>query len=222
VTDGYTAVIFTNQHSGIDPDGYEQAATRMAELAAQQPGYREIESVRGADGVGITVSYWDSDADARAWKQHAEHAAIQHTGRDRWYSWYRLRVATVEREYTFDATSTTILHIALPSDWQQAQQDGEYRVSTRGLSLEQQGFIHCSYPHQLEGVANRFYGDLSELLLLQIDVDLLDAELKVEPPTDGIDELFPHVYGPIPTAAVVATTPWHRDNGDPWQRPANA
>ena len=220
MTNGYTAVIFTNQHSGIDPEGYEQAATRMAELAAQQPGYRGVESVRGADEVGITVSYWDSDADARAWKQHAEHAAIQHTGRDRWYSWYRLRVATVEREYAFDAASTTILHIAVPSDWQQAQHDGEYRVSTRGLSLEQQGFIHCSYPNQLEGVANRFYSDLSELLLLHIDVELLDAELKVEPPADGIDELFPHVYGPIPLEAVVATTPWHRDDRT-WTRPAD-
>ena len=216
----YTAVIFTNQHSGNDPEGYELAATRMAELAAEQPGYRGIESVRGVGGAGITVSYWDSDADARAWKQHAEHAAIQHTGRDRWYSWYRLRVATVEREYAFDAASTVIMHIALPSDWQQAQRGGEYRVSTRGLSLEQQGFIHCSYPHQLEGVANRFYGDLSELLLLHIDVDLLDAELKIEPPADGIEELFPHVYGPIPTSAVVATTLWQRDDTT-WHRPAN-
>ena len=219
MTERYTAVIFTNQHSGIDTEGYEQAAVRMSELAARQPGYRGIESVRGTDGVGITVSYWNSDSDARAWKQHAEHTAIRQIGRERWYRWYRLRVATVEREYDFHATSSPVLHIALPDDWQQAGHDGEYRISTRGLSLEQQGFIHCSYPHQLEGVANRFYGDLSELLLLHIDVDLIDAELKVEPPADGIDELFPHVYGPIPLEAVVATTPWRRGVGDTWQRP---
>lgn len=221
MTERYTAVIFTNQHSGVDPEGYEQAAIRMSELAARQPGYRGIESVRGIDGVGITVSYWDSDDDARAWKQHAEHAAIQHTGRERWYRWYRLRVATVEREYEFHAQAPTILHIAVPNDWHQARDDGEYRVSTRGLSLEQEGFIHCSYPSQLEGVANRFYSDLTELIVLHIDVDLLEAEVRVEPPADGIDELFPHVYGPIPTAAVVATTPWHRHPNDSWRRPAN-
>lgn len=221
MTDRYTAVIFTNQHSGVDVEGYQRAADRMSELAARQPGYLGIESVRGADGFGITVSYWNSDDDARAWKQHAEHLAIQHTGRDRWYRWYRLRVATVEREYEFHAPPSTILHIALPSDWHQAQHDGEYRVSTRGVSLEQEGFIHCSYPSQLEGVANRFYADLSALLLLHVDIGLLDAELRVEPPADGIDELFPHVYGPIPLTAVVATTPWHRDNDETWRRPTD-
>jgi uncharacterized protein (DUF952 family)/heme-degrading monooxygenase HmoA len=220
VTQPYTAVIFTNQHSGADIDGYERAAARMTELAQQQPGYRGIESTRGDDGFGITVSYWDSDADARAWKQHSEHLAIQHTGRNRWYRWYRLRVAQVEREYDFEAP-TTILHIALPDDWRQAQHVGEYRVSTRGISLEQEGFVHCSYPNQLEGVANRFYSDLSALLLLRIDVDLLDAELRIEPPADGIAELFPHVYGPIPIAAVIATTPWHRNDDATWQPPTN-
>ena len=213
MTTRYTAVIFTTRHSGLDIEGYHAAAEQMAELAAQQPGFRALESARGSDGVGITVSYWDTEADAASWKQHSEHLAVQHTGRNRWYLWYRVRVATVEREYGFEgaqSASSEILHIALPGDWEQAELVGEYRVSTRGLSLEQQGFIHCSYPHQVEGVANRFYSDVTELLLLHIDTTRLDSEVRVEPPADGIDELFPHIYGPIPTAAVVEVTPWHR------------
>jgi uncharacterized protein (DUF952 family) len=103
-----------------------------------------------------------------------------------------------------------IWHLALPADWQAATTLGEYRVSTRGLTLEQQGFIHCSFADQVDGVAQRFYGDLSELVLLRIDTSRLGAPVVVEPPAEGIDELFPHVYGPIPVTAVVAATVWRR------------
>ena len=112
-----------------------------------------------------------------------------------------------------------ILHIALPDDWAAARQAGEYRTSTRGVSLDDEGFIHCSYPRQLEFVANRFYADLSELVLLHVEPDLLEAEIRVEPGVEGGDGLFPHVYGPIPTAAVIATTWWDRGDDGVWHRP---
>jgi uncharacterized protein (DUF952 family) len=70
-----------------------------------------------------------------------------------------------------------ILHIALPDDWTAAREAGEYRVSTRGATLDDEGFIHCSYPRQLEGVANRFYVDVTELILLHLEPELLDAEV---------------------------------------------
>ena len=92
----YTAVIFTSLRTEGD-NGYAAAAARMEELAAEQPGYLGIESAR--DGVGITVSYWATEADAAAWKRIAEHAAAQRAGRERWYSQYVVRVATVTRQY---------------------------------------------------------------------------------------------------------------------------
>ena len=92
----YTAVIFTSLRTAGD-NGYAAAAERMEELAAQQPGYLGIESAR--DGVGITVSYWATEADGRAWKRVVEHADAQRRGRDEWYSEYVVRVATVTREY---------------------------------------------------------------------------------------------------------------------------
>jgi heme-degrading monooxygenase HmoA len=92
----YTAVIFTNLQTD-DTDGYGATAQRMEELAEQQPGYLGFESARS--GLGIAVSYWATDEDARAWKQVAEHAEAQRLGRDRWYADYRVRVARVEREY---------------------------------------------------------------------------------------------------------------------------
>lgn len=75
-------------------------AERMIELAATMPGYLGIESVRGPDGFGITVSYWASPEAIRDWKNHAEHIAAQKAGIARWYEHYELRVARVERGYS--------------------------------------------------------------------------------------------------------------------------
>ena len=99
----YYAVVFTSQRTAADPDGYAVTAERMLELAAQQPGFLGIESARGADGVGITVSYWDSLDGIRRWREHAEHLQAQARGRSTWYGRFRLRVCRVERAYDFDA-----------------------------------------------------------------------------------------------------------------------
>ena len=95
----YYAVIFSSLRNGDDEAGYAAAAERMMELAAQQPGYLGVESVRGADGFGITVSYWESEAAIGAWKYQAEHAATRAHGRKHWYEYYELRVAKVTRAY---------------------------------------------------------------------------------------------------------------------------
>jgi heme-degrading monooxygenase HmoA len=95
----YYAVIFSSQRNAADEAGYAAASARMLELAAQQPGFLGAESVRGADGFGITVSYWDSEKSISAWKHHAEHAATRAHGRRHWYEHFELRVARVERAY---------------------------------------------------------------------------------------------------------------------------
>lgn len=96
---GQIAVIFVAQRTAEDPDGYAQAADAMVALAARQPGFAGIDSVRGADGLGITISYWADDAAAIAWRDHPDHARIRDLGRERWYEHYDLQVARVERGY---------------------------------------------------------------------------------------------------------------------------
>jgi heme-degrading monooxygenase HmoA len=96
---GTIAVIFIAQRTADDDAGYGAAAAQMDALAAQQPGYCGIDSVRGTNGLGITVSYWADDIAAKAWRDHPEHAAIREAGRDRWYSRYNLHVAAVTRSY---------------------------------------------------------------------------------------------------------------------------
>ena len=94
----YYAVIFTSERTEGDR-GYGSMADRMVELAREQPGFLGVESVRGADGVGITVSYWESEEAIRHWKANAEHKAAQRGGQTTWYADYFLRVAKVERQY---------------------------------------------------------------------------------------------------------------------------
>ena len=95
----YYAVIFTSLRTDVD-EGYGDTAQRMAELASQQPGYLGMESVR--DGLGITVSYWESLEAIKAWKQVAEHLVAQSRGRKEWYSAFKTRICKVERDYGFE------------------------------------------------------------------------------------------------------------------------
>lgn len=98
----YYAVIFSSQRTDGD-NGYGASADRIAELAAQQPGFLGMESTRGADGFGITVAYFDSEENIRAWKRNTEHADARQKGREVWYSHYEIRIAKVERAYNFKA-----------------------------------------------------------------------------------------------------------------------
>ena len=99
----YYAVIFTSQRTDADAAGYDAMADHMAELAAAQPGFLGIESVRGTTGVGITVSYWDSLEAIRRWRDQAEHRVAQAQGKATWYARFHLRICRVERAYEFEA-----------------------------------------------------------------------------------------------------------------------
>jgi uncharacterized protein (DUF952 family) len=96
-----------------------------------------------------------------------------------------------------------IHHVALARDWADAQAAGEYAVSTLGRTLAEEGYIHASRADQWPGVRARFYAGVTEpLVLLVIDPDRLAAEVRDEA-VPGLEETFPHVYGPIDLEAVV-------------------
>jgi uncharacterized protein (DUF952 family) len=99
-----------------------------------------------------------------------------------------------------------IYHITTVQAWENAMLEGGYQPSS--LSLE--GFIHCSYDHQLARTASRYYAGQHELVLLWIDPGLLAAELRVEGGT-GDGERFPHIHGPLNLAAVVRVTNFDPD-----------
>ncbi|OIQ29272.1 MAG: antibiotic biosynthesis monooxygenase [Bacteroidetes bacterium MedPE-SWsnd-G2] len=93
----YYAVIFT---SGLNKkiEGYEEMANRMEQLAKSQDGFLGIESARNE--IGITVSYWQTLDDIKAWKTNSEHLLAQKKGIEEWYDWYNVKICKVEREYS--------------------------------------------------------------------------------------------------------------------------
>jgi uncharacterized protein (DUF952 family) len=103
-----------------------------------------------------------------------------------------------------------ILHITERSLWEAARERGTYEMSTRGRTLQDEGFIHCSTRAQLPAVAAFLYGSYDgadELVVLVVDPARLDVPLRYEAPEPGGEEL-PHVYGPIPVDAVVDVETW--------------
>ncbi len=92
----YYAVIFTSQRVAGE-NGYSEVATKMVDLAAQQPGFLGIESAR--EDIGITVSYWSNLEAIQNWKKNLEHQEAQEAGRKNWYSSFKVRISKVERDY---------------------------------------------------------------------------------------------------------------------------
>ncbi len=88
-----------------------------------------------------------------------------------------------------------ILHITQREQWEQAKLLQAYR----GDTLDSEGFIHCSTPPQVIKVANTFFPGQEGLILLFIDSDKVQAQIRYE----GIEaEEFPHIYGALNLDAV--------------------
>jgi uncharacterized protein (DUF952 family) len=99
-----------------------------------------------------------------------------------------------------------IFHLTTSDVWEVALAAGTYTMSTRGRTLEQQGFIHCSEADQVEGVRQYWYDDVDDVLLLEVETDLLTSPWRTEQ-LEGADQPYPHVYGPINLDAVVRVHP---------------
>lgn len=98
----YYAVIFGSVRMEGE-NGYAQMAKRMVELASVQEGFLGAESAR--EGIGITVSYWRDRESIERWRADTEHRIAQRLGKEKWYAAYRIRIAKVEEEKTFERNS---------------------------------------------------------------------------------------------------------------------
>lgn len=103
-----------------------------------------------------------------------------------------------------------ILHITERPLWEAARERGVYEMSTRGRTLQEEGFIHCSTREQLPRVADFLYGGYDgpdELVVLVVDLARVGVPVRYESVEPGGEE-FPHVYGPVPVEAVVDVESW--------------
>lgn len=102
---------------------------------------------------------------------------------------------------------TTIYHLTTAGDWAAGKAAGAYAISTRGQTLDDVGFLHASQPRQLAPVANSYYRDAGEpLVVLVIDTDLLTSPWRYDQ-VPGQPDPFPHIYGPLNPGAVTAVLP---------------
>lgn len=90
-----------------------------------------------------------------------------------------------------------IFHIVLPDAWQEAKDNPFYEAE----SLTTEGFIHCSFAHQLDAVLERYYKGVEKVVILEIDSEKLTSKYVEEPSTN--DEIYPHIYGKIKRDAIV-------------------
>jgi heme-degrading monooxygenase HmoA len=95
----YYAVIFTSNRTQTE-NGYNEMSVEMENLVKIQPGFLGFESAR--DGIGITVSYWKDLESIRIWRENPSHAIARENGRKMWYENFKVRIAKVERDYSFD------------------------------------------------------------------------------------------------------------------------
>lgn len=94
----YYAVIFSSIDNA-DLSGYQAKAKEMLELASKRPGFLGFESAK--DKIGISVSYWKSSEDIANWKNNLYHLSAQSSGKNKWYKAFNVRIAKVERAYSF-------------------------------------------------------------------------------------------------------------------------
>jgi uncharacterized protein (DUF952 family) len=118
--------------------------------------------------------------------------------------------------------SDGIFHIAAAADWETAKESGSYDRSTRGASLAEVGYIHCSFASQVAMVANAVYGNSTEpLVLLRINPAAVTATIHIEN-LDGGTEHFPHIYGPLETVWVTEVFALDRNPAGEFELPATA
>ena len=91
-----------------------------------------------------------------------------------------------------------IYHITTTEAWAAAQATGEYTSA----AFEEEGFIHCSYRHQVVPVANRRFRGQTNLVLLSLYRDRTGCPV-IDENLEGGPELFPHVYGPLPVGVIL-------------------
>jgi uncharacterized protein (DUF952 family) len=101
-----------------------------------------------------------------------------------------------------DLQPEALYHLATEAEWASYQAEG----SIAPPSLDDEGFVHCSWGRQVPGTVAKHFAGVAGLLALQLDAGRLGSIELIEEDSYGSGQAFPHAYGPMPTAAVIGTT----------------
>jgi len=106
----------------------------------------------------------------------------------------------------------TIVITSTSELWKKAQKEGKYAYSTIDMTLDEVGFIHATSPDQTIALLNRRFGDRDDILLLLVDLNKVQSEVKFEPTLSGTPGLFPHLYGPLNLDAIYGNVTPSKDS----------
>ena len=98
----YYSVTFFAELTGIDVNQYREIGDQLLELARQQPGFLGYDDQCAGGNYSFNISYWDSLEAIHNWKKHPDHLPVQAMGKKKWYQWYEVKIARIERAYSFD------------------------------------------------------------------------------------------------------------------------
>lgn len=84
----YINIFRHRKNAPVDLVAYHIDAARMEQLAREQPGFLAFRRYSGDNGEALSISEWESEADAQAWARHEEHLAVQSRGRSECYESY--------------------------------------------------------------------------------------------------------------------------------------
>lgn len=83
-------------------DGYDAMAVEMEDLARTMPGFVDVKAFKADDGERLTVVWWENEETLKGWRENVRHRVAQRLGREQWYEYYKLEVAEIVRQNTFD------------------------------------------------------------------------------------------------------------------------
>lgn len=95
-------ILFRSKLTDQAGEDYQSMNAEMAELARQNPGFIDVKAYKAEDGERLTVVRWRDEESLREWREQIRHRAAQATGRKKWYAYYRIEVASVIREGSFE------------------------------------------------------------------------------------------------------------------------
>ena len=84
------------------PDDYDAMAAEMEDLARTMPGFVDVKAFKSEDGERLTVVWWEDEETLKAWRENVRHRVAQRRGREQWYQYYKLEVAEVVRQNSFE------------------------------------------------------------------------------------------------------------------------
>ena len=95
-------ILFRSKLTGQAGDDYQAMNDEMQALVRQNPGFIDVKSFKAEDGERLTVVWFRDEESLREWRQQVRHRIAQKTGREKWYEYYKMEVASVIRTSAFE------------------------------------------------------------------------------------------------------------------------